>query len=111
MVVAEAQPSRIGGVQQPISYLEMYMRKILLVLAILVLIAIFLVYQGYIEAPRRSQDGQIEVKVNPPEVGTTTVQVPTIRPATGGQAGNTAAPAPAQAPAQQPAPAPANNGQ
>lgn len=78
------------------------MRKILLVLAILVLIAIFLVYQGYIEAPRRSQSGEIEVKVNPPEVGTTTVEVPTIRPSTGPQ-GNAAAPAPP--------PPPTSNGQ
>jgi hypothetical protein len=79
------------------------MRKILLVLALLVLIAIFLVYQGYIEAPRRSESGQIEVKVNPPEVGTTTVQVPTLRPSAGGQQGNAAAPAPQ--------PAPTSNGQ
>ena len=80
------------------------MRKLLLVLAVLVLIAIFLVYQGYIEAPRRSPSGGVEVKVNPPEVGTTTVEVPTIRPATGAQPANGAAPAPAQ-------PAPVANGQ
>ncbi len=87
------------------------MRKILLLLAILVLIAIFLVYQGYIEAPRRTPTGEVEVKVNPPEVGTTTVEVPTIRPRTGAQPGNTAAPAPAPAPAPATQPAPAGNGQ
>jgi hypothetical protein len=83
------------------------MRKLLLVLAILVLIAIFLVYQGYIEAPRRSPSGGVEVKVNPPEVGTATVEVPMLRPKSSPPAGNTAAPAPAPAPAPQPAqPAP-----
>lgn len=80
------------------------MRKLLLLLAVLVLIAIFLVYQGYIEAPRRTASGEVEVKVNPPEVGTTTVEVPTIRPKSA-PPGNTAAPA------AQPAPAPTANGQ
>ena len=72
------------------------LRKLLLLLALVVLVAIALVWQGYIEVPGRAEDGKYEVKVNPPEVGTTTVEVPVVRPSRNEQQG---APAPAPAPA------------
>lgn len=69
------------------------LRKLLLLLALVVVIAIVLVWQGYVEVPGRAEDGKYPVRVNPPEVGTTTVEVPVVRPARGDS--NQAAPAPA----------------
>ncbi len=69
------------------------LRKLLLLLALIVIVAIVLVWQGYVEVPGRADNGKYEVKVNPPEVGTTTVEVPVVRPSRGDS--NQAAPAPA----------------
>ena len=67
------------------------LRKLLLLLALVVIVAILLVWQGYVEVPGRAENGKYPVRVNPPEVGTTKVEVPVVRPSRGDS--NEAAPA------------------
>ena len=82
------------------------LRKLLLLLALLVLVAIALVYMGIIHWP-----GGSTVELRPVEVQMETrqvnVQVPVVSPSGGTENMAQPAPAPATAPAVPPAPAPA----
>lgn len=77
------------------------LRALLMIILLVVVVGLILVWTGFIELSRNpapQQGADYEVQVNPPEVGTTNIQVPVIRPADDA-AVNGAAPAPAPGPA------------